>query len=93
MVSCKVPQASGGRNPPFLIIQSIMKEQIQKFFNRPGINKSGICVESGITQQYLNRILKGTQPITDSFISKIIPVLESYGFEAGGEEKKKELET
>lgn len=70
-----------------------MKEQIKNFFNRPGINKSGICIEAGITQQYLNRILRGTQPITDSFLSKIIPVLESYGFEAGGEEKKKESET
>lgn len=64
----------------------IMKKQIQDFFNRPGINKSGICIEAGITQQYLNRILRGTQPITDSFLSKIIPVLESYGFEAGGKE-------
>lgn len=70
-----------------------MIKQIRYFFNRPGINKSGICTESGITQQYLNRILIGKQPITDSFLSKIIPVLESYGFEAGGEEKKKELET
>jgi len=58
-----------------------MKDQIKEFFSRPGINKAGICMEAGITQQYLNRICKGTQPITDSFISKIIPVLESYGFE------------
>lgn len=69
-----------------------MKEHLKEFFKRPGINKSGICIEAGITQQYLNRILRGTQPITDSFISKIIPVLESYGFEAG-EEKKKESKT
>lgn len=92
MVSCKVPQASGGRNPPFLIQNTLMKEQIEEFFNRPGINKSGICIEAGITQQYLNRILRGTQPITESFISKIVPILESYGFKAGGEEKKKESE-
>lgn len=64
-----------------------MKEKIKEFFNRPGINKSGICIEAGITQQYLNRILRGTQPITDSFLSKIIPILESYGFKSGGEEK------
>jgi len=68
----------------------IMKEQIEEFFNRPGINKSGICIEAGITQQYLNRILRGTQPITDSFIKKIIPVLESYGFEARWGRKEKE---
>lgn len=63
-----------------------MKKQIQEFFNRPGINKSGICNEAGITQQYLNRILRSTQPITDSFLSKIIPVLKTYGFEAMGDD-------
>ena len=54
---------------------------IQGFFNRPGINKAGFCKEVSITPQYLNRVLKGKQPLTKSFVKKILPLMENYGFD------------
>ncbi len=60
--------------------QVITTELLTKFFNQPGINKSGICLEADISQQYLNRVLNGTQPITYGLLSKLIPVLAMYGF-------------
>ena len=65
------------------------KEQLESFFTRPGINKSGICQEAGITMQYLNRVLRGTQPVTDGLLDKIIPVLENYGFDVRREKEQK----
>lgn len=59
-----------------------MKEKLEKFFAQKGINKAGICLEAGVSHQYLNRILNGTQPLTDSFLSKLLPVIKSYGFDA-----------
>lgn len=55
-------------------------EKLKFFFLQKGINKSGICSEAGISQQYLNRILKETQPLTSTFEKKILPVLKKYGF-------------
>lgn len=55
-------------------------EELKKFFNRKGINKSGICEESGITQQYLNRVLNEVQPLTYELAERLIPVLVNYGF-------------
>lgn len=54
---------------------------IKTFFNRPGINKAGFCKEVDITPQYLNRVLQEKQPLTQSFIKKILPGMESYGFD------------
>lgn len=59
-----------------------MKKELIKFFAQKGINKSGICVEAGVSHQYLNRILNGTQPLTDSFLNKLLPVIKRYGFDA-----------
>ena len=57
-----------------------MQQSLITFFSRKGINKSGICKEAGVTHQYLNRILKGTQPVTDTFIAKLLPVMKAYGY-------------
>lgn len=54
---------------------------IKTFFNRPGINKAGFCKEVPISPQYLNRVLRGKQPLTESFLKKIIPFMEDYGFD------------
>lgn len=55
-------------------------EFLNAFFEQKGINKAGVCQEADITQQYLNRILREVQPITHSFLSKLIPVISKYGF-------------
>jgi transcription elongation factor Elf1 len=55
-------------------------KQLKQFFDKPGINKSGICEEAGITQQYLNRVLNETQPLSYGIIEKLIPVMIEYGF-------------
>lgn len=54
---------------------------IKGFFNRPGINKAGFCKEVPTTPQYLNRVIRGKQPLTQSFVKKILPLMENYGFE------------
>jgi transcriptional regulator with XRE-family HTH domain len=59
-----------------------MKKQLEKFFAQKGINKAGICKEAGVSHQYLNRILAGTQPITETFLNKLLPIIKSYGFDA-----------
>lgn len=69
--------------------------ELKKFFNKPGINKSGICEEAEITQQYLNRVLSGVQPLSYNLMATMIPVLIDYGFliilppERQAEKKKK----
>lgn len=60
-----------------------MIKELKKFFDRPGINKAGICKEAGLSQQYVNRILSGRQPLTDSFLEKLLPVCKNYGFQIG----------
>lgn len=55
-------------------------EEITAFFKRPGITKSGICLEAEISQQYLNRVLSGVQPLTHSLLETLLPVLLDYGF-------------
>lgn len=55
-------------------------QSLQSFFSRPGINKSGVCKEANITLQYLNRVLAGTQPVTEKLKTKLLPILKSYGY-------------
>lgn len=49
-----------------------MLQELIKYFENPTINKSGFCKECGISQQYLNRVLKSDQPITESLKEKLI---------------------
>lgn len=58
----------------------MFKESLIEFFTRPGINKSGVCKEANITLQYLNRVLAGTQPVTEKLKSKLLPILKTYGY-------------
>jgi hypothetical protein len=62
---------------------AIGTNELKKFFAKPGINKSGICEEAGITQQYLNRVLNGTQPLSYGITLKLLPILIDYGFLGG----------
>lgn len=57
-----------------------MIDQLNEFFSRPGINKSGICKEAGISQQYLNKVLKGEHKLTDKFKGKLLLIISEYGF-------------
>lgn len=66
-----------------LCYKAIGTKELKKFFEKPGINKSGICEEAAITQQYLNRVLNGTQPLSYGIVEKLLPVLINYGFRGG----------
>jgi hypothetical protein len=57
-----------------------MIQKLNEFFQRPAINKSGFCVESKISQQYLNSVLSEKNPLTDKFYNKILPILKRYGY-------------
>lgn len=57
-----------------------MIEQLNEFFNRKGINKSGICEEAGVSIQHLNRVLCGRKNLTIKFFNRLCHVVASYGF-------------
>jgi hypothetical protein len=65
-----------------------MKEQIQVFFNRPGINKSGLCHQAGVAPQNLNKCLRGEQEFTQAMLAKLLPVMEKYAFDCLGCEER-----
>lgn len=55
-------------------------KDLEDFFkNRPAINKSAFCKESGISRQYLNMILNGERPLTDETATKLLQVMKKYG--------------
>lgn len=56
-------------------------KRIEEFFNQAGINKTGICKESGITIQYVNRVLNWTEPLTHETLQKLAPVMIKYGLQ------------
>jgi hypothetical protein len=48
--------------------------------NRPALNLSAFCRESGFSNTYLVMILKGERPLTDSVIEAVKPVMYKYGY-------------
>lgn len=56
--------------------------KIKEFFKRPGINKIGICKEAGVSRQYLHLVLSGEMPLSENFISKLLPVMREYGYKS-----------
>ena len=55
-------------------------KDLEEFFeNRPAINKSAFCLEVGISRQYLNMIMNGERPLTDSTALKLMEVIKKYG--------------
>lgn len=60
------------------------KKTINQFLsNRPAISVTRLCEEAGITKRYLDYILSGERPLTNSVIKKIRPVMERYGYREG----------
>lgn len=55
-------------------------DQIKAFFARPGINKSGVLEEAGISFRYMGLVLEGKRPLSPKTISKLWPVMEKYGW-------------
>ncbi|WP_421977161.1 hypothetical protein [Roseivirga seohaensis] len=69
--------------------QDLTKEQLQKFFDQPGINKTGICDEAKVSIRTLNNVIAGGRMIngqwkkvnlTDNLKVKLLPVMQRYGF-------------
>ena len=55
-------------------------KKANEWFEQPTINKSGFCVETGVTLQYLLRVLHGQQPMTYKLTARIYPTMVKYGF-------------
>jgi hypothetical protein len=56
------------------------KSDLIKFFaERPSVSVAGIAKESGYSGRYLQMILDGDRPLSDSAIEKIKPIIEKYG--------------
>ena len=53
-------------------------EAYEDFFNQPGINKTGVCEEAGISVQLLNAILRGDKSLTDKTEKKLAPIIQKY---------------
>lgn len=60
-------------------MKEINTETLSDFFkNRPSIRT--VEEEAGIPQGYLNRIIKGEQPLTEATKAKLLPILKKYKF-------------
>lgn len=62
--------------------RNITVEQLKNFFERPGINKTGVLKEVKVSPQLINAILRDDRVLTQDTIEKLLPVLMSYGFSA-----------
>lgn len=61
--------------------QVITPQEIDRFFSRQGMNKSGFCREADVSQQHLNNIIRADEyPITKTFLEKILKPMYAYGF-------------
>lgn len=58
---------------------SIDADDVINFFSQLGINKSGVCEETGIARQYLNRMLSA-KDITITSLGRLMPTMIKYGF-------------
>lgn len=60
-----------------------MEKDIQELIafldNRPGLSKSSICREAGISHAWLNQIIKGQSTLSEDVKGKLWPVLNKYG--------------
>ena len=56
-----------------------MINQLRQFFERPGINKTGICKEAGVSYVYFSEVSKGKQPVTKKYFEKLLKVVNTYG--------------
>lgn len=55
-------------------------EQLKNFFERPGINKTGLLKEAEISPQLINAILRRDNTLTEKTMVKLFPILISYGY-------------
>jgi hypothetical protein len=56
------------------------KSELNKFFaERPSVSVAGIAKEAGYSGRYLQMILDGDRPITDSASDKLKPIIKKYG--------------
>lgn len=61
--------------------ETLTLEQLQKFFEeRPSLAPNSIGIEAGYSVGYLNKIMNGDRPLTDSTAQKLLPILIKYGF-------------
>ena len=63
--------------------KQVTLEQINEFFDRPGINIAGICREIGFTHRYINKIRFEGHPISEPVSDKMIAVMKEYGYKVG----------
>lgn len=55
-------------------------EAFKNFFNRPGINKKGICEESKVSYSLLQQVLTDEVPLTKQAYNRFLPTMLAYGF-------------
>jgi plasmid maintenance system antidote protein VapI len=57
------------------------KSDLQTFLeSRSAINVTAFCAEAGISKRYLDYILSGERTLTKETASKLLPVMEKYGW-------------
>jgi hypothetical protein len=61
---------------------------LKEFFSRPGINKSGFCRELGVSQRFVNGVIKGDEKGSEKFYRKIIALMKEYGYDYFGYKDK-----
>ncbi|EAY24096.1 hypothetical protein [Microscilla marina] len=57
-------------------------EELKKFFEeRPALSVRGVNDDAGLSDNYLNKILRNNQKISKKTIDKLDPILRKYGYQ------------
>ena len=56
-------------------------EDLRVFLSeRPILSLRGLCLESGLSESLLSKIMNGNRKMTVNVSSKLLPILYKYGF-------------
>ena len=58
-----------------------MNDKIIKFLSeRPALSLNQLEKEAGLPQSLLSKVIKGKRALNEGHLTKLVPVLEKYGF-------------
>ena len=58
-----------------------MNEKVVEFLkSRPALNLNQLEIEAGLPQSLISKVMKGKRKFNEKHLTKLIPVLERYGF-------------
>jgi transcriptional regulator with XRE-family HTH domain len=72
-----------------LLRRNMTVEELKQFFEeRPALTMRGINDHAGLSDNYLNRILREDRKISQKTLDKLLPVLKIYGYGCNNSDSK-----